>query len=432
MKIRQVEIRTREDIPAALAFLREPVDPDGAIPAEVSRILADVRARGDNALVDQVRRYDWPCPGPAALRVSRESIEQAAIRIDPSIRDAIAGTAASIRKFHEGQRPASTADRIDPGLRAEILTHPLESVGLYVPGGRASYPTTLLMLAIPAQLAGVRRIAVASPAGPDGLPADTVRATAGILGIEEMYAVGGAAAIGALAYGTRAIPKVDKILGPGNAWVAEAKRQVFGAVGIDGLSGPTEIAVLSDGSAPARWIAADLLAQAEHDPLASAILLTADPAEPSRVLVEVERILQESPRAEIQRQSLSRRGALVVCADLDIACDAARFLAPEHLSIMAVEAECWADRVPSAAAVFVGFFTPQAAGDYGAGPSHSLPTAGTARFASPLGVWDFVRYQSRLELDRAALKGLGRWMEPLAEAEGLPGHALSLRVREEP
>jgi histidinol dehydrogenase len=311
----------------------------------------------------------------------------------------------------------------------EVL--PLESVGLYVPGGRAAYPSTLLMLAIPALVAGVGRIAVACPAGPEGLPNVTVLAAAALLGVKEVYAVGGAAAVGAFAFGTRSIPKVDKILGPGNAWVAEAKRQIFGRVGIDAVAGPTELVVLSDGSSPAEFIAADILAQAEHDPQASPILLTTDASEPARVRAELARQLTGAPRAAIQRESLSTHGAMVVCASRDLACAAARALAPEHLSIQARGPEDWAKRVPSAAAVFLGPWTPEAAGDYGAGPNHSLPTGGTARFTSPVGVWDFVRYRSFLQLDRAALGRRSPWMRALAAAEGLEGHAASLRVREE-
>jgi histidinol dehydrogenase len=310
-----------------------------------------------------------------------------------------------------------------------IETLPMDSVGLYVPGGRAAYPSTLLMLAIPAQVAGVRRIAVATPAGPDGLPHATVLATAAMLGIGEVYALGGAAAVGALAFGTRIVPRVDKILGPGNAWVAEAKRQVFGKVGIDAVAGPTELVILSDGTSPPTFVAADLLAQAEHDPEASAVLFTVDPDEPARVCAELFNQLATSSRAAIQRESLFNRGALVLCSSRRLAAEAAAGLAPEHLSVQGRRAGAWAAQVPTAAAVFLGPYTPEAAGDYGAGPNHSLPTAGTARFASPVGVWDFVRYRSYLELDRKALGRMAPWMRALAMAEGLDGHAASLDAR---
>lgn len=432
MKIRQLRIATREEIPAALSFLREPSSFESEAAVAVSRVLAAVRTRRDEALVEQVRRFDWACPGPEALRVPRETIDRSISAIDSTLRDSLGAAAESIRRFHKGERPAYAAGLKAPGVRAEIRSWPLDSVGLYVPGGRASYPTTLLMLAIPAQLAGVRRIAVATPAGPEGLPCPAVLATAAILGLGEVLAIGGAAAIGAFAFGTQTIPRVDKIFGPGNAWVTEAKRQVFGAVGIDGLSGPTELAVLSDGSAPARWIAADLLAQAEHDPLASAVLFTTDRDEVERVDSELEEILRDSPREEIQRRSLEFRGALIACGCERVAAEAANHLAPEHLTVMARNPGRWADRVPTAAAIFLGPFSPAAAGDYGAGPNHCLPTGGAARFASPVGVGDFVRRQSRLEMGRESLASASRWMAPLAEAERFPGHALSLCVREEP
>ncbi|MGC8722401.1 MAG: histidinol dehydrogenase [Acidobacteriota bacterium] len=400
-----------------------------AVVESVRSTLAEVRARGDEAVLEAVRAHDWPCPSAGALRVPARELESAARSLPAALREALTEAARSIRRFHEGQRPATCAPLEAGGLRAGVRTLPLASAGLYVPGGRAAYPSTLLMLAIPAQIAGVRRIAVASPARPEGLPNRAVLAAAALLGLEEVYAVGGAAAVAALAFGTPSIPPVDKILGPGNAYVAEAKRQLFGWVGIDAIAGPTELVILSDGSSPAAWVAADLLAQAEHDAVASALLLTTDPEEPERVLGELERRLDSSPREAIQRQSLKARGALIACGSRAVACAAAEFLAPEHLSVQAAEPEAWAEAVPSAAAVFLGPWAPEAAGDYGAGPNHSLPTGGTARFSSPVGVWDFVRCQSYLSLDRRAFEAMSGWMELIAEAEGLCGHAASLRVR---
>lgn len=414
-----------------VARLRPPAEFRQGVEEGVRSILDGVRRRGDAAVVEAVRAYDWPCPGPSALKVPPEDLARALAALSPDLVRALRSASRSIRAFHRRQRPARCVPSDKGGARMGVEGFPLESVGLYVPGGRAAYPSTLLMLAIPAQVVGVGRIAVACPAGPDGLPNTTVLAAAALLGLEEVYAVGGAAAVGALAYGTRSIPKVDKILGPGNAWVAEAKRQVFGEVGIDAVAGPTELVLLSDGSSPAEFLAADLLAQAEHDPQASPILLTTDASEPARVGAELERQLAASPRSAIQRESLSTHGALVICASRDLACAVARALAPEHLSVQARRPEAWAKRVPSAAAVFLGRWTPEAAGDYGAGPNHSLPTGGTARFTSPVGVWDFFRYRSFLELDRAALGRRSPWMRALAAAEGLDGHAASLRVREE-
>lgn len=428
--VRVDRIGTVEQAAAFAAGLRWSPEPGGNLASRVARILREVRERGDEALVEQVRAHDWPCPGPGSLRVGASAVEEAWAGTGPNLRRGLAKAARSIRRFHGRQRPATCETLDEGGLRAGVKALPLESVGLYVPGGRAAYPSTLLMLAIPAQLAGVKRIAVATPAGPDGSVNTSVLAAAKLLGIGEIYALGGAAAVGALAFGTATVPRVDKIFGPGNAYVAEAKRQVFGAVGIDSIAGPTELVVLSDGSSPAAFIAADLLAQAEHDPMASAVLLTTDPEEPERVLGEMPARLSSSPRAAVQRASLDARGAVAVCASADLACEAARLLAPEHLSIQTRHPRAWARKVPTAAALFLGPYTPEAAGDYGAGPNHSLPTGGTARFSSPVGVWDFVRCQSFLEMDRASLVRAAAWMRPLAEAEGLFGHATSLDVRE--
>ncbi len=427
--IRIARLERPQDVPRVLSRLWEKGGTPNDVVASVRTTLEAVRDRGDEALVEAVRAHDWPCPYASALRVRANAAEAALRALPDPLREALSSMAASIRRFHELQRPPSCTPLEADGLRASVEVLPLASAGLYVPGGRAAYPSTLLMLAVPALIAGVGRIAVASPAGPDGLPDRAVLAAAGLLGLDEVYAVGGAAAVGAFAYGTETVPAVDKIFGPGNAYVAEAKRQVFGRVGIDAVAGPTELVVLSDGSSPGAWLAADLLAQAEHDAKASAILLTTDPEEPERVLEELERRLTGSPRESIQRVSLVERGAVIVCEDAATACAAAEYLAPEHLSVQTARPDAWADAVPSAAAVFLGPWTPEAAGDYGAGPNHSLPTGGTARFSSPVGVWDFVRCRSRLALDRSALANLSGWMIPVAEAEGLAGHAESLRVR---
>lgn len=429
LRIRTLTIGSPGEAEAKLAVLRRPPGESGEIARSVARTLAAVRRRGDAALVEAVRTYDWPCPGPGALRVPAAALAEAWRALPSPGRAALEAASASIQAFHARQSPGRCRPLRQKGLRAGLEILPLESVGLYVPGGRAAYPSTLLMLAIPAKLAGVGRIAVASPAGPGGLPSRGVLAAAQLLGIQEVYAVGGAAAVGAFAYGTATIPRVDKIAGPGNAHVAEAKRQVFGAVGIDAVAGPTELVVLSDGSAPAAFVAADLLAQAEHDVAASAVLLTTDPSEPARVRGELRRQLEVSPRAAIQRESLRRFGALALCADPETACAAARHLAPEHLSVMTADPGAWAALVPTAAAVFLGPFSPEAAGDYGAGPNHSLPTSGTARFASPVTVWDFVRARSFLELSARALSERVSWMAELARLEGLEGHAASLEIR---
>ena len=349
LKMKVLTLESEAAVREVLNPLRGGAAASEAVVESVRTTLADVRARGDKAVLEAVRAHDWPCPEAAALRVPARELESAARSLPAALREALTEAARSIRRFHEGQRPASCAPLEAGGLRAGVRTLPLASVGLYVPGGRAAYPSTLLMLAIPAQIAGVRRIAVASPAGPEGLPNRAVLAAAALLGLEEVYAVGGAAAVAALAFGTPSIPPVDKILGPGNAYVAEAKRQLFGWVGIDAIAGPTELVILSDGSSPAAWVAADLLAQAEHDPEACPLLLTTDPDEPARVAIELTGQLAKSPRAAIQRKSLKGRGAIVLCASRNVACAAARALAPEHLSVQAKRPEGWARLVPTAA-----------------------------------------------------------------------------------
>jgi len=424
-----LRIESPKGVSETAARLRPPAEAVSGVSEAVGAILSDVRRRGDDALVEQVRRHDWRCAGPECLRVPGEALAAALERSDPELVAALRAAADSIRRFHEGQRPGRCRPLREEGMRAGLRTMPLASVGLYVPGGRAAYPSTLLMLAVPARVAGVRRIAVASPAGRGGLPKASVLAASALLGIGEVYAVGGAAAVGALAFGTASIPRVDKIFGPGNAYVAEAKRRVFGEVGIDSVAGPTELVILSDGTGRPDLLAADLLAQAEHDPEASAVLLTTDPAEIPRVRSALEEQIPSSPRAAIQRGSLRARGALVLCADAATACATAEALAPEHLSVQTRNPRRWARAVPSAAAVFLGPYTPEAAGDYGAGPNHSLPTGGTARFASPVTVWDFLRHQSYLEMDRRSLERRAPWMEALAAAEGLDAHARSIAAR---
>lgn len=416
-------------IEARLGFLRRRSRVPKAVRLGVSRILEAVRKGGDASLVDLVRTFDWPCPDFRALLVTPEEREGAWRGLAPRYKRALQRAVEGVSAFHRRQRPSVVRTLRSFGLTAGLECLPLASVGLYVPGGRAAYPSTLIMLGVPARLAGVERIVVATPAGPLGEVNPAVLAAARLLGIEEVWKVGGAAAVAALAFGTQTLRPVDKIFGPGNAWVTEAKRQVFGEVGVEALAGPTELVVLSDGSAPPDFVAADLLAQAEHDPAASAVLLTVSEAEIAAVESEVERLLSRSPRRPIQEASLSRRCALVRCADLETAAAAATYLAPEHLSVLTRNPKAWARRVPTAAAVFLGPFTPEAAGDYGAGPNHSLPTSGTARFSSPVTVWDFVRYRSVLELRREALAERTSWMASLARLEGLYGHALSLDVR---
>lgn len=425
--LRRFALREPSEIPAALALLRRTTETDESVTESVRRTLRQVRERGDAALLEEVRRFDWPCPGPEAFRVPPERIEAAWRTCPGTLTRALIRMERKISSFHKRTDVVASVRFVKRnGARLGWQRVPLDSVGLYVPGGRAAYPSTLLMLGVPARLAGVRRIAVATPADRRGTPPRAVLAAAHLLGLSEVYALGGAAAIAAFAYGTQSIERVDKIFGPGNAFVAEAKRQVFGAVGIDSIAGPTELVILSDGSAPPAYVAADLLAQAEHDPRATAVLITTDPREPERVSRVMDRCLRRSPRAEIQRESLAKHGALFVCGSLEVARQTAVHLAPEHLSIMVRGP---VPEVPTAAAVFLGPWSAAAAGDYGIGPNHCLPTGGTARFSSPVSVLDFVRFQSRIQLTRKALLESRVWMEPVARVEGLDAHAASLRIR---
>lgn len=428
-RARRILLQDPRQIEARLGFLRKRSRLPRPVAREVARTLEAVRKGGDEALVGHVRAFDWPCPGPMALRVGPEERERAFRTLPAPQKRALRRALEGVWAFHRLQRPRAPRTLRGKGLVAGLEVLPLSSVGLYVPGGRAAYPSTLIMLGVPARLAGVGRVVVATPAGPSGEVNPAVLAASWLLDIEEVWKIGGAAAVAALAYGTETLRPVDKIFGPGNAWVTEAKRQVFGDVGVDALAGPTELVALSDGSAPASFVAADLLAQAEHDPLASAVLLTVSSEEIRAVEAEVEKLLARSPRRRIQEESLSRRCAFVRCADLETAVAAATFLAPEHLSVLTRNPGRWARRVPTAAAVFLGPYTPEAAGDYGAGPNHSLPTSGTARFSSPVTVWDFVRSRSVLRLGREALKERTPWMAGLARMEGLFGHALSLEAR---
>lgn len=429
LRLRRPVLGSAGEVPEKLGFLRAWARASRALSAQVARILREVRRRGDGALLEAVRAYDWPCPGPEGLRVSPQEVEAAWRSLPASRRSALRKASEGIAAFHERQRPPRCRSLRRGGLVAGVETFPLEAVGLYVPGGRAAYPSTLLMLGIPARLAGVERIVVATPARGDGTVNEGVLAAARLLGVQEIWKVGGAAAVAALAFGTETLKPVDKVFGPGNAYVTEAKRQVFGEVGVEALAGPTELVVISDGSAPPAYVAADLLAQAEHDPRASAVLLTSSEGERRAVEGELRRLLARSPRRAVQEESLGRAGALVLCRDLAVAAAAARFLAPEHLAVFTRNPRRWAREVPTAAAVFLGPYSPEAAGDYGAGPNHSLPTSGTARFSSPVSVWDFVRHRSFLQLERGALLERSRWMENLARLEGLFGHALSLEAR---
>jgi histidinol dehydrogenase len=394
----------------------------------VRAILADVAARGDRALFELSLKFDWIDLAKLGLRVGADEIESAAGAIAPETHAALELARARIEAHHRRQLPRD--ERYTDALGVELGHRwtPIAAVGLYVPGGTAAYPSSLLMNAVPAKVAGVPRLAMAVPA-PDGRLNPLVLAAAKLAGIDEIYRVGGAQAIAALAYGTETITPVEKIVGPGNAYVAAAKRLVFGRVGIDLIAGPSEVLVLADGSANPDWIAADLLAQAEHDPAAQPILITDDKGLADTVEVAVVAQLETLPRAEIAGASWREFGAIIVVGQLDDALPLIDRIAAEHVEVHAEDAEALAARIKNAGAIFIGAHTPEAIGDYVGGSNHVLPTARSARFASGLGVLDFMKRTSILKCGPDQLRALGPAAIALGEAEGLEGHARSVAIR---
>lgn len=394
----------------------------------VLAILEDVRARGDAALAEYTARFDRLDLAAAGLAIGADAVEAAVAECDRETLDALALAAERIRAYHERQVPADIAYRDEAGVELGYRWTPVSSVGLYVPGGRAAYPSSLLMNAIPAQVAGVPRIAMTVPT-PDGVLNPLVLAAAKLAGVSEIYRVGGAQAIGALAYGTAGIAAVDKIVGPGNAFVAAAKREVFGTVGIDMIAGPSEILVVADAENDPAWIAVDLLSQAEHDPAAQSILITDDAGFAARVADAVEERLTTLSTEADARASWRDNGAIILVGDLDEAPALIDRIAPEHLELALDDAEAMAGKVRHAGAIFLGRHTPEAIGDYVAGSNHVLPTARSARFASGLSVFDFLKRTSIVRCDAAALAAIGPAAVRLAEAEGLAAHAASVAVR---
>lgn len=402
---------------------------DVAIDEAVRDIIEDVRSRGDAALLELTERLDHV--RLEALRVPESALQQAFDGLDEDLRAVIARAAGNIRRFHEHQVRRSWFAEDGDGVMLGQRVLPLETVGLYVPGGTAAYPSSVLMNAIPAIVAGVERIVVVSPPGPSGLPAETAMATAHFLGLREVYSIGGAQAIAAMAFGTDTVPRVDKIVGPGNAYVAAAKKQVYGPVAIDSVAGPSEIVVLADDSADPRFVAADLLSQAEHDIRASSILVT-----PSQDLAEavarvVAEFAQQLPRREIIEQSLRSYGAVIVTDSLSDAVDCVNELAPEHLELMVDRPWDILPRIRHAGAIFLGHHSTEPVGDYFAGPNHVLPTGGTARHASALSVDDFLRHQSIISYTSRRLSQTGPDIIRFARSEGLDAHALAVQVRVE-
>lgn len=402
---------------------------DADVEAAAARILADVRKRGDVALLEYTVRFDGVHPAsPAGLEIPREQLSAALQSLDAERRTALEQAATRVRSYHERQKASSWDYTEADGTRLGQRVTPLDRVGLYVPGGRAAYPSSVLMNALPARVAGVHELIMAVPT-PQGERNPLVLAAAAIAGVDRVFTMGGAQAIGALAYGTQTVPAVDKIVGPGNAYVAAAKRRVFGTVGIDMVAGPSEILIICDGRTDPDWIAMDLFSQAEHDEAAQAILLSPDAAFLDRVAASVGRLIQAMPRAAVIRESLRRRGALIRTRDLEEACDIANRIAPEHLELSVEDPARWAERIRHAGAVFLGRHSSESLGDYCAGPNHVLPTSRTARFSSPLGVYDFQKRTSVIEVSAQGARTLGRIAATLAEGEGLPAHAASARYR---
>ncbi|HEX5386758.1 MAG TPA: histidinol dehydrogenase [Gemmatimonadales bacterium] len=399
---------------------------DPATRDQVARILDDVRLHGDAAVRRYTCDFDHLDLAPAEWELGLDAWQAALARIPAALRDALTLAAGRVRAYHERQRDSGFTITDPDGTVLGMRVRPLDRVGLYVPGGKASYPSSVIMNAVPAAVAGVGEIvAVVPPAG----ATDAVLAACALAGVTRIFRIGGAQAVAALAFGTRTVPRVDKVVGPGNRWVAEAKRQLAGQVGIDMIAGPTEVLILADDTALPDRVAADLIAQAEHDEDASAWCVTTDAALAGAIPAALERALAGAPREAIARASLARNGLVVLVPGLRDAVEVANLRAPEHLEIVARDAEAIASQVRHAGAIFLGDDTPEPVGDYVAGPSHVLPTAGTARYASPLGVYDFVKRTSIIRYSRARLCSDAAAIEALAEAEGLAGHAEAVRGR---
>ncbi|HTS90252.1 MAG TPA: histidinol dehydrogenase [Gemmatimonadales bacterium] len=409
-------------------FLPKPSMVDGPTRAAVAEILADVAARGDAAVRDWSRKFDGADLGPTEWELPRATWEAALERLPAALRDALEAAVARVRVYHARQRDPGFTLVEDDGTVLGMRVQPLERVGLYVPGGKAAYPSSVIMNAVPASVAGVDQIIAVTP--PSGIT-DAVLAACYLSGVTRLYRIGGAQAVGALAYGTQTITRVDKIVGPGNKWVAEAKRQVVGRVGIDMFAGPTEVLIIADASADPIRVAADMIAQAEHDEDACAWLVTTDQRLADQVPAALDRQLANHSRRAVAEVSLKRNGAVILVPTMNDAVAVANLRAPEHLEIVTRDPEAIAAGIRHAGAIFLGDETPEPVGDYIAGPSHVLPTSGTARYASPLGVYDFVHRTSIIRYTRERLDHDAARIIALAEAEGLPGHAAAVRVRGE-
>jgi len=407
-------------------------DTDAAIEQRVADILADVKTRGDAAVLAYTARFDGlQADNMAALELTQTELKAAFDGLPPAQQTALQDAAARVRAYHEAQKKACGESwqyrDADGSLLGQKVT-PLDRVGIYVPGGKAAYPSSVLMNAIPAHVAGVGEIIMVVPT-PKAEKNPLVLAAAYVAGVTRAFTIGGAQAVAALAYGTATVPAVDKITGPGNAYVAAAKRRVFGTGGTDMIAGPSEILVLADGSTPPDWVAMDLFSQAEHDELAQSILLSPDPAYIDAVQAAIDRLLPEMPRQDIIRASLNGRGALIQTRNMQEACDISNRIAPEHLEVSSRHPHQWEPLLKHAGAIFLGAFTSESLGDYCAGPNHVLPTSGTARFSSPLGVYDFQKRSSLIEVSEAGAQVLGLTASVLAHGEGLQAHARAAEMR---
>lgn len=415
-----------KELDALLAFDNST---DASVDAAVTEVLSAVRSRGDAAVLDYTRRFDRLDVGSmSALEIPKASLQAALDSISAEQRSALNCAAARVRSYHERQLLESWSYTEHNGTRLGQKVTPLDRAGLYVPGGKASYPSSVLMNAIPAKVAGVRELIMVTPT-PGGETNPLVLAAAATAGVDRVFRIGGAQAVAALAYGTETIPQVDKIVGPGNAYVAEAKRRVFGTVGIDMVAGPSEVLIISDGTGNPEWVAMDLFAQAEHDEVAQSILLCTSASFIDDVSAAIERLLPEMPRKDIIAASLANRGALIKVASLDEACEIANRIAPEHLELAIEQAEPWVEKIRHAGAIFVGHCSVESLGDYCAGPNHVLPTMRSARFSSPLGVYDFQKRTSIIHMSHEGAAVLAPVAATLAYGEGLQAHAKSAEYR---
>jgi histidinol dehydrogenase len=418
-----------ENFDSSLQSLLSSTDePDQSVVDTVSKVIADIRSRGDDALLEYTNQFDRRSATIASLEITQDELDAALKRIPVELRQSLEHAAKRVRDFHEKQKQTTWTYEDDEGNVLGQKITPLDRVGVYVPGGKAAYPSSVLMNVIPAHVAGVEDIIMVVPT-PDDVRNDLVLAAAAIAGVTRVFSIGGAQAVAALAYGTELVPKVDKIVGPGNIYVATAKREVFGVVGIDMIAGPSEVVIVGDSSANPDWVAMDMFAQAEHDELASAILISPDADFISQVEKSIDKLLPEMERAEIIKAALSNNSAMIKVDDLKQAIDVVNTIAPEHLELAVSDPDVLLDDIRHAGAIFIGHYSAESLGDYCAGPNHVLPTARTARFSSPLGVYDFQKQSSLIKCSSSSVKNIAETASVLAHGEGLTAHARSAEYR---